>query len=150
MKNLDNFAQRSGASLFMLLLTAYKTLIFRYSDEKDIIVGTPVSGRTLNEVENTLGVFINMLVLRTDINDSDTFWDILQKIKVQTLEAIEHQDYPFDELVNKIGANLDNKRHPIFDTMFAVQRMDKGIYISTMLAFSHMCILGIHQNLILV
>ncbi|QWR77841.1 amino acid adenylation domain-containing protein [Candidatus Magnetomonas plexicatena] len=104
-----------SASLFMTLLAIFKIMLFRYTAQNDIIVGTAVANRNLEELEHQIGFFINTLAIRDDIYTYDTFSSVLAKVKRTTEEALEHQSYPFDTLVDELSLNRDISRQPIFD-----------------------------------
>ncbi|WP_020617754.1 non-ribosomal peptide synthetase [Paenibacillus daejeonensis] len=119
-EGLRRLAAKSGATLYMVLLAAYKTLLYRYTGHRDLIVGTPVSGRTLPEATAMPGLFVNTLALRSKPDGVETFADYVGQVREVVLAALRHQDYPFEELVDKLHPVRDTGRHPIFDTMFAM------------------------------
>ncbi|MFS0723484.1 amino acid adenylation domain-containing protein [Paenibacillus sp. 1P07SE] len=118
---LRRLAAGTGATLYMVLLAAYKTLLYRYSGNRDLIVGTPVSGRTLPEAAAMPGLFVNTLALRSRPDGDRTFIEYIGQVRETVLAALRHQDYPFEELVDKLQPVRDTGRHPIFDTMFAME-----------------------------
>ena len=105
----------------MLLLSAYYVLLSKYSSQEDIIVGTPIVNRNTSELYNVVGMFVNSLPLRTNIDSSLSFKDFINNVKNTCLEAYQYQNYPFDELVNKLKLTRDTSRNPLFDTMFIYQ-----------------------------
>ena len=117
---LKQLAQEQGVTLFMLLLSAFKVLLQRYSGQADICVGTPIAGRTRQETEGLIGFFVNMLALRTQINDELRFDDLLNELKTTTLEAFEHQDVPFSQVVEATTSGRDLSRNPLFDITFSL------------------------------
>lgn len=117
---LTKLAAEAGATLYMVLLAAYNVLLSRYSGQEDIVVGTPVAGRSHGDTERLLGLFVNTLAMRNYPRGDRTFLDFLHEVKERTLDAFEHQDYPFEELVEKLGIPRDLSRNPLFDTMFSV------------------------------
>ena len=120
-EGLRRLAAKSEATLYMVLLAAYKTLLYRYTGNRDLIVGTPVSGRTLPEATAMPGLFVNTLALRSKPDGDGTFSDYVRQVRETVLAALRHQDYPFEELVDKLHPVRDTGRHPIFDTLFAME-----------------------------
>src|SRR6185369_13665956 len=94
--------QQQGASLFMVLLAAVDALLYRYTMQQDIVIGSPLAGRDHHELEEQIGYYINTLALRTRPSGDDSFGVLLEKVKTTTLEAYEHQIYPFDRLVDEL------------------------------------------------
>ncbi|MCU4825279.1 amino acid adenylation domain-containing protein, partial [Bacillus cereus] len=119
--NMHQIAAEKGMTLFMLLLAAYNILLSKYSDQEDIIVGVPISGRCHPDVGNIIGMFVNTLALRNRPKKDKTFLEFLDEVKKSTLNAFENQDYPFELLVEKLKVQRDTSRNPIFDTMFTFQ-----------------------------
>ncbi len=118
---LQELSQQQGTTMFMTLLAAFKVLLFRYSAQQDICVGTAVAGRQQQELENLIGFFINTLALRTEIDPADSFEQVLRKVKLTTLEAYENQDVPFEKVVNTVVKERNMSRSPLFQVMFALQ-----------------------------
>ncbi|MBD2468777.1 non-ribosomal peptide synthetase [Nostoc sp. FACHB-145] len=121
-QEVRKLSQQAGVTLFMTLLASFKILLQRYSNQDDIVVGTDVANRNQAEVEQLIGFFINLLVLRTDLSGNPTFIELLQRVRTQTLAAYAHQDLPFDELVRE----LQPERHlsntvPLFQVLFVLQ-----------------------------
>ncbi|MGD0283905.1 MAG: amino acid adenylation domain-containing protein, partial [Dissulfurispiraceae bacterium] len=114
-------ASRHGASLFMLLVTALKVLLYRYTGQQDIIIGTPVAGRNHPDLENQIGFYVNILALRDTIKGSDSFETLIRSVKQTAIEAYDHQDYPFDMLVDELDVRKETGRSPLFDVMIALQ-----------------------------
>jgi amino acid adenylation domain-containing protein len=110
-----------GATLFMGLVAAVKALLHRYTGQEDIIVGSPMAGRDHIDLENQIGFYINPLALRTRFKGAYSFSELLQQVKQTTLEAYEHQIYPFDELVDELNVQRDMSRSAIFDVMVILQ-----------------------------
>src|SRR4030088_1433281 len=92
---LIDLSQQQGATLYMTLLTAFKVLLYRYSGQEDICVGTPVAGRNQQELEELIGFFINTLALRSQVSGEQSFTGLLKEVKGATLEAYGHQEVPF-------------------------------------------------------
>ena len=97
-------AEETETTLYMVLLTAYKTLLFRYTGQEDLIVGTPVAGRGHADLERVMGMFVNTLALRSYPSGEKTFVSFLQEVKEQLLESFQHQEYPFEMLVEQLAA----------------------------------------------
>lgn len=109
--------QERNASLFMGLLTAVNILLYRYSGQHDIIIGTPVAGREHIDLQGQIGIYLNTLALRSRFDGKDNFGQILSHIRQVTLDAYEHQLYPFDELVAGLDLRRDPGHSPLFDVM---------------------------------
>jgi len=115
---LRAMGQKQGATLFMTVLAAWKLLLYRHTGEEDLIVGTPIAGRTRRELESSIGFFLNTLALRTDLSGAPTFAQLLARVRQATLEAFGHQDLPFERLVELCQPRRRLTRNPIFDVMF--------------------------------
>ena len=123
-RNLNQLALETGTTLFMVFLSVYNIVLHKYSGQEDIIVGTGVAGRTHEDLNNIVGMFVNMLAMRNYPKDDITFREFLQDVRSRALEAYENQDYQFEELVENIRIKKDLSRNPLFDTVFAWQNMD--------------------------
>ncbi len=115
---LSTFSQEQRTSQFMTLLTVFQVLLFRYSGQRDILVGTPIAGRSQLELESLIGFFVNTLVIRTRIIEKPTFLDVLQQVRETCLQAYSNQDLPFEKLVEALQPTRDPSRHPFFQVMF--------------------------------
>ncbi len=115
---LHAIATKNGATLFHLQLAAYNILLQRYSGSDDIAVGTPITGRTREEVEPLIGVFINSLILRNDLSGNPDFGKFLRQVRDSSLEALENQDLPFECLVRELRPDRDQSRNPLFQINF--------------------------------
>lgn len=120
-QQLYEFGEKKGVSPFMTVLALTKILLYRYSGQGDIVIGTPIAGRQHEDLENQIGFFINTLALRTQINGQESFSDVLAQVKNNTLDAYEHQIYPFDQLVEDLSLKRDMSRNPVFDVMVTFQ-----------------------------
>ncbi|MCG7211878.1 non-ribosomal peptide synthetase [Paenibacillus mucilaginosus] len=118
---LQQLARETGTTLFMLTLAAYKVMLHKYTGQEDIVVGTPVSGRSHPDTANLVGLFVNTLALRSRPGRSLPFLQFLAAVRETALSAYEHADYPFELLVDRCGAARDISRNPLFDTMFTLQ-----------------------------
>ena len=119
--DLQQLGQQHGATLFMTLLSAFKVLLHRYSGQEDICVGTPIAGRQQQETENLIGFFVNTLALRSGLNSNESFTDLLQQIKGTTMEAYQHQEVPFEKVVEVVSKERDLSRSPLFQVMFVLR-----------------------------
>ncbi|MEM7356698.1 MAG: condensation domain-containing protein, partial [Acidobacteriota bacterium] len=117
-QKLEALSRRRGATLFMTLLAAFKVLFYRLAGEDDFAVGTPVAGRNRSEAEALIGVFLNTLVLRTDLSGNPTFSDLLGRVREVTVGAYAHQDLPFEKLLDELQPQRDLSRTPFFQVFF--------------------------------
>jgi amino acid adenylation domain-containing protein len=120
-EKLSDLSHREGATLFMTLFAAFLTLLHRYTGQKDILLGTANAGRNHAQIEHLIGFFINTLVLRTDLSGNPTFRELLRRVREVALGAYEHQDVPFEKLVEELQPQRDTSRHPFFQVMFNLQ-----------------------------
>ena len=120
-QSLDDFSNRNHTSLFVTLLTAYYLLLHRYTGKEDIIVGSPVAGRTHADLEDQIGCYINMLPLRAEFNAQDTITEVLERVNTMTIAAIGNQEYPFELLVDDLQIAPLKSGALVFDTSFSVQ-----------------------------
>lgn len=118
---LRNTAQRLDVSLFALLLSGYYLLLSTYSNQKDIVVGSPIANRHHKEIMDMIGFFVNSVALRQQINTDETLLEFVKKVGHLTNEVQQYQDLPFERLVDELGVKKDTSRHPIFQVMFSVQ-----------------------------
>ncbi|WP_425430497.1 non-ribosomal peptide synthase/polyketide synthase [Chitinophaga niastensis] len=115
-----------GATLYMTLLAAFKILLHRYSSQEDIAVGIPVAGRTQQETEALVGFFVNTLVIRSDVSNDPSFVTLLQQVKNTTIAAYQHQEVPFEKIVEKIVKHRDLSTHPLFQVFFTLQNVPES------------------------
>lgn len=120
-ENIQKYCQQNEITLYMFLLAAFNVLVFRYSDQDDILIGTPVSNRENIDLENMLGMFANTAIIRTRFNKDTTFNELVKQTKGKTLKAFEHGHLPFDKLIEKIAPQRDYRRSPLFQIMFMMQ-----------------------------
>jgi amino acid adenylation domain-containing protein len=121
LRELSTLSQREGATLFMTLLASFQVMLARYSGQDDIVVGTPIAGRVREEVEPLIGDFVNMLAVRTDLSGVPSFRELLSRVKKTALDAYDHQDLPFEKLVEDLEHGRDLSRGPIFQTIFVLE-----------------------------
>ena len=119
----ENFAKSIGVSPYMFFLASFFLVLYKYTNQTHLIVGTPTAGRDLEELQNLVGMFINNIVLSQEIDENDTILEFLDKIKTSTIDALTYQPYPFDRLVKKLHIPKDNSRNPLFDVMFIYQNI---------------------------
>jgi non-ribosomal peptide synthetase component F len=105
----------------MTLLAAFKVLLYRYTGEEDLVVGTPIAGRNRAEFEGLIGFFINSLVLRTKLSGNPRFVEVLKRVREVTLGAYEHQDLPFEKLVEELQPERSLSHAPLFQVVFSLQ-----------------------------
>ena len=124
--DLKQLCRREGVTLFMLLLSAFKVLLYRYSKQDTIIVGIPIAGRTDSRLENLIGCLINTLALHTDLSGNPTFHELLGRVREVSLSAYSHQDLPFERLVEEMQLERDLSYNPLTQVMFALQNVPRG------------------------
>jgi amino acid adenylation domain-containing protein/non-ribosomal peptide synthase protein (TIGR01720 family) len=122
-ESLAELSQLEGATLFMTLLSAFKVLLYKYTGQKDVCVGSPIAGRHYAELENMVGFFANTLALRSNLEISQGFTDLLEQVKETTLDAYSHQDVPFEKIVDALGIEREMNRTPVFQVMFSMENV---------------------------
>ena len=115
---LKRLSRKESVTLFMTLLTAFQTLLYRYTAQSDVIVGTGVSNRNRKEIEGLIGAFANNLLLRTDVSGNPTFRSLLRRVSEVAIGAYAHQDVPFQKLVEELQPKRNLAHHPLFQVMF--------------------------------
>jgi amino acid adenylation domain-containing protein len=118
---LKTLSQQEGVTLFMTLLAAFKTLLYRYTGQEDILVGSPIANRNRREIEELIGCFVNTIVLRTNLAGNLSFRELLKRVREVTLGAYSHQDLPFEQLVEELQPERNLSHTPLFQVMFALQ-----------------------------
>ena len=127
-KGLKGLCRDNDVTLFMTLLAGFQVLLSRYSGQEDIAVASPIANRHGTEVENLIGFFVNMLVMRTDLSGDPTVLELLERVKEVTLGAYSHQDLPFEKLVEELRPERDMSRNPLVQVLFALQNApDEGL-----------------------
>ena len=120
-EQLNELSRKQDVTLFMTLLTAFQVLLHRHSGQDDICVGTPIAGRLRREVEDLVGYFINTLAIRSDLSETPSFTALLKQVKNTLLDSYDHQDIPFEKIVDVIVKERDMSRGPLFQVMFVLQ-----------------------------
>ncbi len=118
---LTELSRNTDATLFMTLLAAFQTLLRRYANQEDIVLGTPIANRTRRETEELIGFFVNTLVIRTDLSGNPTFHQLLQRVREVALQAYAHQDLPFEKLVEELKPERSLSHMPLFQVMVVFQ-----------------------------
>ncbi|WP_342404180.1 amino acid adenylation domain-containing protein [Brevibacillus sp. FSL K6-2834] len=121
---IKELSRRQGTTLYMTLLAAFKVLLHHYTGSDDIVVGTPGENRPHPDLEKLIGFFVNMLVLRTNLNGDITFIELLNRVRETALEAFTHQDLPFEKVVETVNPVRDSSRHPLFQIEFTLQSLE--------------------------
>jgi amino acid adenylation domain-containing protein len=125
---LKSLAQAENSTLFMLSMAAFQALLWRYTRQENILVGTPVAARNEVEFENMVGLFVNTLVFRSDFGPDLTFRELIRQVRAFTLDAFSHQDAPFEKLVEALVPQRSLDRHPLFQVMFTFQNIPKQVF----------------------
>ena len=120
-EKLKSLSQQSGCTLFMTLLAAFQTLLYRYTGQEDISVGTPIANRKYSEIQGLIGVFVNTLVMRTDLSGNPSFRELLNRIRQVALGAYAREDLPFEQLVEELQPERNLSHQPLFQVMFVLQ-----------------------------
>ena len=122
---LKELSLESGTTLFIVLLSAWAILLGRYSQQEDIVIGSPIANRNRVEIEPLIGLFLNTLALRIDLSGNPTYRELLKRLKQRALDAYAHQDVPFEKLLEDLKPERDASRSPWFQVMFALQNFPK-------------------------
>jgi amino acid adenylation domain-containing protein len=124
---LARLAKAHNATLFMVLLSAFQTLLWRYTGSDDVLIGTPIAGRNDPHFEKLIGLFVNTLVIRGDLAGNPPFRELLCRTRKTTLEAYDHQDLPFEQLVQLLKPERSLRFTPLFQVMFVLQNAPKQV-----------------------
>jgi amino acid adenylation domain-containing protein len=125
---LKHLSHQTGTSLFMTLLSAFNTLLYRYTHQDDIVVGSPIANRNRPELEGLIGFFANTLALRTDLSGNPSFRDLLMRVRQVALDAYVHQDLPFEKLVEKLQPERNLSYSPLFQVMFVLLNTPQSVH----------------------
>ena len=120
---LKALGQREDATPFMTLITAFQTLLHRYTGHTDFAVGTPIANRARVETEGLVGLFANTLIMRADLSGNPSFREALRRMRTTAIDAYAHQDLPFERLVEELHPERDHRHNPLFQVMFAYQNL---------------------------
>ncbi|MEA5516373.1 non-ribosomal peptide synthetase [Nodularia sp. UHCC 0506] len=142
-EKIKTLSNREEVTLFMTLLAAFKTLLYCYTGQEDIIVGSPIANRTRTELEELIGFFVNTLVLRTDLSDNPSFRELLGRVRAHTLKAYTHQDLPFEKLLEELQPERNPSYNPLFQVWFVLQNVSMP---SLELADLNITSLNIHSD----
>ncbi|NEP14920.1 MAG: AMP-binding protein, partial [Symploca sp. SIO2C1] len=121
---LTQLTQQQGVTLFMTLLAAFKVLLYRYTAQEQIAVGSPIANRNRREIEGLIGFFVNSLVMHTNLGGQPSFIEVLNRVKQTALEAYSHQDLPFEKIVEELQPERSLSQNPLFQVSFAVQQSE--------------------------
>ncbi|PTM58821.1 non-ribosomal peptide synthetase [Desmospora activa] len=124
---LYRFSAEQGVTLYMTLLAVYNVLLYKYTGQEDIVVGSPMAGRKNLDLENVIGTFANTLGIRNHPQGDKKFTEFLIEVKERTLQAYENQDYPLEQLVDRLGIQWDLSRHSLFNTVFVLQNIQDEV-----------------------
>src|SRR5262249_50052341 len=128
--DLKSLALRHDTTLFAVLLAAFDVLLYRYTGQEDLLVGTPTTGRSSAKTAGLVGYFVNPVVIRSRLFGGPTFDELLERVRRSVIDALAHQHYPFGLLVERLRPDRDAGRSPLFQTMFILQKsaeMDEGL-----------------------
>ena len=137
---LKTLSRQQSVTLFMTLLAAFQTLLYRYTQRDDIIVGSPIAGRNRTEIEGLIGFFVNTLLLRADLSGDPSFRELLGRVRKVALDAYAHQDLPFEKLVEELHPQRNFSHSPLFQVLFAFQNVPmtelrlKGLTVNSLQA----------------
>jgi len=120
-QGLEALSHQEDVTLFMTLLAAFQTLLYHYTQQEDIVIGSPIANRNHSEIEGLIGFFVNSLVLRNDLSANPTFRELLNRVREVTLSAYAHQDLPFEKLVEELHCLRELSHHPLFQVVFSLQ-----------------------------
>ena len=126
-RKIERYAKKIGVSPYMFFISVFYILLYKYTGQSEIILGSPIANRDKNEMKRMIGMFVNNIVTKANINSEETFQNFLNEMREQILDDISHQPYPFDMLVKRLGIKTDNSRNPLFDVMFTYQNNQENI-----------------------
>ena len=126
-RKIERYAKKIGVSPYMFFITIFFIVLYKYTGQDDITIGSPIANRNINETKRMIGMLGNNIVIRGKINPDITFMDFLNEIKEQVLDDLSNQPYPFDMLVKKLGKSGDISRNPLFDILFTYQNKEENL-----------------------
>ena len=135
---VNELSKREGVTQFMTLLAVFYVLLYRYSGQEDVVVGSPIANRNRTEIEGLIGFFVNTLILRADLSGTPTFKELLLRVRDVCLDAYAHQDLPFERLVQELQPERDVSRNPLFQVMFVLQNAPRPLAKVSDLSFRQM------------
>ncbi len=127
---MSSLIEQYGGSLFLVLLAGLKAILYKYTNEKDIVVGTPVSGRNHQDLKDQIGFYLNILVLKTGIDPEENFEQFYARLKSEMILAFENQDYPFYNLVKDLSLHRDVSRSSVFDVLVDYHGISESVFTS--------------------
>ena len=127
LRALEELARKQGNTLFMLLLAAFNVLMYRYTRQTDLVIGTPVAGRQRTETEGLIGLFVNSVIVRSELDDDMHFVSLLRQVKDTSLDALSYQALPFEKLVMELQPDRDASYAPLFQVMFNLQSREQEL-----------------------
>ncbi len=128
-ERLQNLARTEGVTLYVLLLSAFQVLLARWSGQEDIVVGTPVAGRSNSETLALIGFFVNLLAIRGNLSGDPHFADLVRRVRDTVYAALAHQDLPFEKLVQELPRSAHAPTHPIFQVLFGFRNYPRGSFL---------------------
>ena len=126
-RKLNRLALKEGTTLYMVTLAIFNIFLYRLSSREIIVIGTAAAGRRHTDLKQIIGMFVNTLGLKNHLKTTDTFQTFLKEVSKRTMEAFENQEYPFEELVERVSVGRDTSRNPLFDFMFVLDNMDLSL-----------------------
>ena len=127
---LQSLSEAQECSVFNVLLAATKVLLYKYTQQEELIVGIPTAGRQKAAFQNQVGFYLNMLPIKSKLDGNDNFAQSLQKVKAQLLQTMDHQEYPFDALVDELHLSRDTSRSPVFDVLVSFENISDNIALN--------------------
>ena len=128
---LKELSRREGVTLYMTLLAAFQVLLLRYTGQEDVVVGSPIANRNRGETEGLIGLFLNTLVLRTDLSGDPSFRELLTRVREVAVQAYAHQDLPFEKLVEELQPDRNLGQNPLFQVVMSLQAASPGPFVLT-------------------
>lgn len=135
-------AKKTGTTEYMIFLSVAMILLSKYGRQEDVVIGSPISGRTHKDTESMLGMFINTLAIRTQPEGEKSYISYLEEVKDICLKAYENQEYPYEELTEHVDVKRDVSRNPLFDVMLVLQNNDVGAIASCAVTAEHVTTTG--------